>query len=96
MENTPNMNNSYSRTGVERNSTGYGLLGNSNDSRERAHYRIQERIERERRRLAVFMAMAHGVVNLSLRSERNPRVRNVVQRQLQQKYGLKTPSWWFN
>ncbi|HSW99720.1 MAG TPA: hypothetical protein VLH38_01660 [Patescibacteria group bacterium] len=62
--------------------------------RERSRRWLRERVERERKRLAVFMVMAHGIVNMSLSAERNKQVRGRVTKQLQDQYGLQAPVWW--
>ena len=65
------------------------------ERRHRLHERAEARLRHERARLGMLMAMAHSAVHLTLRSERNPRVRRTVRRQLDRRYGLKaTPIWW--
>lgn len=79
MENTPNMPIIYS-------------VFNETPA-QRNYRRIQERIQDERRRFALILAMSHRAVHLSLRAERNPRVRNAVRNQLEHQYGIRTPGW---
>lgn len=62
--------------------------------RARARRWMQERIERERGRLFTVMSLAHGMVELSLRRENHPRVRQEVRKQVNQQFGRRRPSWW--
>lgn len=95
MEHALNMDGEFSSQIIDSHNPSYQELEAAREARRNRSRRwLRERIEKERRRLAIFMVMAHGAVHLSLRSERNPRVREAVGKKLQQQYGLKSSAWW--
>jgi|GEM_PF-6342760 len=95
MEHAPNLSGEFSSQVTESHNSNYQELAVAREvRRNHSRQRLRERIERERRRLAIFMVMANSAVHSSLRSERSPRVREAVGKKLQQQYGLKSPAWW--
>ncbi|HSW99214.1 MAG TPA: hypothetical protein VLF71_05240 [Candidatus Saccharimonadales bacterium] len=65
------------------------------DRRGNARRWANERLKRMRNRLSALLAMSHGAVEMTLRSERSPRVRRQVRQDLQKRYGeVKRPSVW--
>lgn len=70
------------------------ILQDRESRRLRRRRWVQERIERQRARLFAVMTVAHGIVDLSLRQQQHPRVRQQVRAKIARRFGYKPPGLW--
>jgi hypothetical protein len=64
------------------------------ERRDNARRWAKERLQRMRFRLSTLLAMSHGAVELSLRNEKSRRIRRQLRQDLEQRYGVKRPTYW--
>ena len=64
------------------------------ERRDTARRWAKERMQRMRTRLSSLLALSHGAVELSLRGEGSKKVRRQVRQDLEQRYGVKRPTYW--
>jgi hypothetical protein len=96
MENQPKPMNNEPRRNITPDNPSYSWWATAEqDRRANARHWANERLKRMRNRLSALLAMSHGAVEMTLRNERNARVRRQVRQQLQQRYGsVKRPTPW--